>query len=185
MIRVVDSTARWWRGGAQRHRIAYEARIFQLCAADGSPVRSITSANDGGRWVFEATGEPLTFEPPFNDAAPRTQDRFTREHLHALLQAVGPGPLTAGRLLAVPRCALVAERLIDDAWREQVEAYACSLEDADDPAFGYFITGMSYVPHIATHAVSVIAAFERAIEINPEYEPRVRTHLRQARRLVG
>ena len=45
---------------------------------------------------------------------------------------------------------------------------------------------MGYVKHMTTHATSVVINFERCIELNPEYEPKVRDYLAEARRqLVG
>jgi hypothetical protein len=184
-IRVVDSNARWWTRDGLRERLAYEARIFELHGHDDSTLRSITCADDGGRWVFETSGSPLPIEASFDYDAPRKKDRFTRNNLRALLTAVGPGPLTDATFLKAPRFGLLAERWMNDAWRARIEAAACSLEEADDPAFGYYQVGMSYVDYLDTHATSVIASFERAIAINPAYEPRVREYLRQARRIAG
>ena len=183
-IRVVDSDARWWRRGKLRERLAYEARILELHGPDDSILRSIACADDGGHWVFETSGTPLPIEASFDYDASRKKDRFTRNDLHALLMDLGPGPLTDQTFLEAPRFALLAERW-NDAWRAQIEAGACSLEEADDPAFGFYRRGMSYVAHLETHATSVIADFERAIEIDPKYEPRVREYLREARRIAG
>ena len=183
-IRVVDSSARWWRRGALRERLAYEARILELHGPDDSILRSIACADDGDRWVFETSGSPLPIETSFDYDAPRKKDRFTRSNLRALLADLGPGTLTDRAFLEAPRFALLAERW-SDARGAQIEAEACSLEEADDPAFGYYRRGMSYVAHLETHATSVIADFERAIKIDPEYEPRVREYLREARRIAG
>jgi hypothetical protein len=184
-IRVVDSEARWWRRGPRRERLGYEARIFELHGPEGSLIRSIACADDGGRWVFETSGNPLPIEATFNYGAPRKKDRFTRVNLHDLLRSVGSEPLIQDSLVAAPRFALLVEHIADPAWRGRIEAAACSLDEADDPAFGYFRRGLTWVPHMRTHAASVIADFERAIEINPAYEPEVREHLRQAHRIVG
>jgi len=43
----------------------------------------------------------------------------------------------------------------------------------DDRAYGYYQRGLGWLPHIQTHATSVIHDFERAIQINPAYEPKV------------
>ena len=48
--------------------------------------RSIASANDGGRWTFEQSGEPFPFEKLGHYSPPRKRDRFTRE----LLTEYGP-----------------------------------------------------------------------------------------------
>lgn len=183
-IRVVDAEARWWRRGNVRERLTYEARIFELHGPDGSTIRSIACADDGGRWVFETTGEPFPIEASFAYDAARKKDRFTRDNLHDLLKAIGPGPLTEPAVLTAPRCALLSERILNKAWRTRVDAAACSLEEADDPGFRYYQRGMGWVPHMRTHAPSVIADFERAVELNPTLEPRVRSHLREAHRIV-
>lgn len=184
-IRVVDSEARWWKRDGLRERLGYEARVFQLHGPEDAVIRSIACADDGGRWIFEIEGEPLPIEASFEYDALRKKDRFTRQNLRDVLTAVGPGPLTERTFLEAPRFALLAERIADADWRKRVGAAACSLEEADDPAHGYFVRGMSYVPHIATHATSVIADFERAIRINPAYEPRIRGYLRDAHRIAG
>jgi hypothetical protein len=183
-IRVVDAQARWWRQGSQRERLGYEARIVEMRKPDGGLRRSITCADDGGRWVFETGGDPLPIEATFEYAAVRKKDRFTRENLRDLLVSVGPGPLTADGLLASPRFALLNDRIADDDWRLRVEAAATTYANVDNPAHGYFERGMRYVPHMRTHAASVIADLERALAIDPSYEPWVREHLREAYRVT-
>jgi hypothetical protein len=134
-VRVVDCEARWWRRGQRRERLGYEARIFELHGSDDSLARSIACADDGGRWVFETSGEPLPAEAAFASDAPRRRDRFPRANLHDLLRSIGAEPLVRDALVLAPRFALLDERIIDPAWRGRVEAAACSLEEADDPAF--------------------------------------------------
>jgi hypothetical protein len=184
-IRVVDSDARWWKRGKLRERLAWEARMFELHAPDDSTIRTVDCADDGGRWTFHTIGDPFPIEESFAYDAPRKKDRFTRQNLHDLLAAVGPRALAETEFFATSRFALLAERITNDAWRERVEADACTLEQAEDPASGYYRRGMGWVPHMATHATSVIHDFERAIEINPDYEPRVRGYLRTARKVAG
>jgi len=184
-VRVVDSVARWWRGGDRRERLGYEARIVELQGPDGSAVRSIACTDDGGRWTFTTSGAPLPIEATFRYDAPRTRDRFTRENLHDLLESTGGGALTSERLLAAPRFALLEDRITNALYRAKVEAAACSRDEADDPAFAYFRRGLGYVSEMETDATSVIADFERAISIDPSYEPRVRDYLRDAHRITG
>jgi hypothetical protein len=43
--------------------------------------RVIAAANDGGKWIFEAFGEPLDFEDVSRYTARRVRDRFTPETL--------------------------------------------------------------------------------------------------------
>ncbi len=55
----------------------------------GDPVlgfrRSIAAANDGGRWVFEETGERFDFEEADRYGLPKKRDRFTPELLERYL----------------------------------------------------------------------------------------------------
>lgn len=111
------------------------------------------------------------------------KDRLTRSNLHDLVRSLGAEPLIEAALLDAPRFALVAERLLDRIWRERVDAASCSLDEADDPAFIYLQRGLSWVPHMRTHASSVIADLERAIEINPAFGPGVRRWLVEAHRI--
>jgi hypothetical protein len=184
-IRVVESDARWWKRGALRERLAWEARMFELHAPDNSTIRTIACSDDGGRWTFETTGDPIPIEESFAYDAPRKKDRFTRQNLHDLLTAVGPGPIGEAEFFATSRFALLSERITNDSWRERVDADACTLAQTDDPALGYYRRGLGWVPHMATHATSVIHDFERAIEINPDFEPRVREYLCTARKVAG
>ncbi|HJP87522.1 MAG TPA: hypothetical protein VJ850_00590 [Candidatus Limnocylindrales bacterium] len=183
-VRVVDHEARWWRGGGRRERLSYAARIVELAGPDGETIRSIACADDG-HWVFETFGDPLPIEATFDYSAPRKRDRFTSANLNELLRSIGAEPLTPEALLRSRRFGLLIERITNAAWRERVDDEACTLAQADDPAFGYWRHGLNYVPHIKTHATSVIAAFEKAIAIDPSYEARVRPLLEQARRIAG
>jgi hypothetical protein len=71
----------------------YGAVQFQLFA----PVRreflnyerSISVANDGGRWVFNATGTVQPYEKTTNYEAPRIRNRFTPEMLEEYCAALG------------------------------------------------------------------------------------------------
>jgi len=129
--------------------------------------------------------EPLPAEAAFDYNAPRKKDRLTRDNLHDLLRSLGVEPLVVETFVTAPQFTLLDERITDPARRREVESAACSLEEADDPAFGCFQRGMTWVPHMRTHASSVIADFERAVEINHAYEPRVRSCLVEARRIAG
>jgi hypothetical protein len=70
----------------------YPARILEVYGPDGAPplasVRSIAAANDGGRGVFETTGDALAFERIDQYAQPRKSDRFTSELLYEYLRAL-------------------------------------------------------------------------------------------------
>ena len=70
----------------------YPARVLEVFGPGGKPPlaleRSVTAANDGGRWVFEANGTAFDFE---DEAAYRRRiksSRFTGEMLHDYLAAL-------------------------------------------------------------------------------------------------
>ncbi len=71
----------------------YPARIIEMFGPQGRPplkaLRSIAAANDGGRWVFETSGDVLPFEDTSTYERPRRPDRFPGEALHAFLRAIG------------------------------------------------------------------------------------------------
>lgn len=78
----------------------FEAVIFELFdpAASDDPLRcrrSITAANDGGRWVFRQTGEPLAFETTDRYSTRLIRHRFTVTMLHDYLVALGLDPHTS------------------------------------------------------------------------------------------
>lgn len=70
----------------------YPATIWEVYAPEslgGDALgyrRSIATANDGGRWVFEEAGERYPFEQVERYAAPRKRDRFTPDMLRDYLQ---------------------------------------------------------------------------------------------------
>ena len=178
-LRVVDHDARWWKRGAFRERLSYAARILEVFQADGSALRSIALADDGGRKVFETYGTPFPVESSFAHDAPRRKDRFTTDNLHAVLRAVGTVPLTEEAFLTADTFALLEQPIVDEAWRERVAAAACTLEEADDPVRGYFRRGMN-----AESPDMVVRCLERAIELDPSLEPAARNQLERARQML-
>ncbi len=52
-------------------------------------IRTIAAANDGGRWVFQTSGEVQPFEQVERYEAPRIRDRFTPEMLESYCRAMG------------------------------------------------------------------------------------------------
>jgi hypothetical protein len=173
--RVVDQEQRVWRRGKLRVVLQYAARIFALHAADGSLVRSVACMNDGGRWTYESAGPPHLIEATFDEAGSKTSERFPSERLALLSEAFG---------LPLPRHEQFrrASRFLMFVQDSLSPVASCTLAEADDPAYGYYRRGMTYVPHMETHAASVIADFERCLEIDPGYESRVGEYLREARR---
>lgn len=55
-------------------------------------VRALEVANDGGRWVFEQSGEPFPFEQVERYQERRVRDRFTFEMLKDYLRHLGLSP---------------------------------------------------------------------------------------------
>src|SRR5262245_43875865 len=56
--------------------------------------RSICAANDGGRWVFEQSGQPFSFEKLESYERPRKRDRFTPDLLQKYLAEFGLTPFS-------------------------------------------------------------------------------------------
>ena len=55
-------------------------------------VRALGASNDGGRWVFDQSGEPFAFEQVERYQARRVRDRFTFEMLKDYLRHLGLAP---------------------------------------------------------------------------------------------
>lgn len=72
--------------------VVFPARILEVFGPDGSgpllAVRTIAASNDGGRWVFETTGEPFPFERLDHYSRRRKSDRFTSTLLYEYLGAL-------------------------------------------------------------------------------------------------
>ena len=71
----------------------YPARILEVFGPDGQPPllsrRSVVAANDGGKWVFETSGEPFDFEDLEQYKRRRKSERFPPELLYEYLRALG------------------------------------------------------------------------------------------------
>jgi hypothetical protein len=151
--------------------------MFSLYDSEGEPIRTVECSDDGGRWSFSENGIPHPIESAFPYDARRKRERFTTEHLTQLISAFGLQPVTSDSFIAAGHYFLFDT--------PGTKAKTCTIAEADDPAYGYYLRGLGWVPHIKTHASSVIADFERCIRINPEYEPKVRTALKKAYTIVG
>ncbi len=55
-------------------------------------VRTLGASNDGGRWVFDQSGEPFPFEKLEQYQARRVRDRFTFDMLKEYLRHLGLSP---------------------------------------------------------------------------------------------
>jgi hypothetical protein len=79
----------------------YPATIWEIYAPESlggsSPLnsrRSIAAMDDGGRWIFEESGERFPFEQVERYAERRKRDRFTREMLREYLSNFGLNPFS-------------------------------------------------------------------------------------------
>jgi len=72
---------------------AYGAVSFELFGAEKTEflnyIRTVSAANDGGKWVFSATGTVQDFEETDQYNAKRVADRFTPEMLERYAKALG------------------------------------------------------------------------------------------------
>lgn len=176
--RIVNHRSRVWTNGVQRIRRGYHARIFELWGRKGEHIRSVTCADDGGRWVFETFGDPHPIETNFPYDARKKSSRFSEQNLFDLSAAYGLPVPTSTDFLGAGHYLLYGES-------HSYPAVSCTIEEADDPAYGYYMRGMGFAKHMKTHASSVIIDLEKCIAINPAYAPRVEPVLVEARRIMA
>ncbi|MFI5298592.1 MAG: hypothetical protein ACHREM_10880 [Polyangiales bacterium] len=90
LVAVPDSMGTTVEQGALRR---YGAVMFELYgpgrAAFLNYLRTINVANDGGKWRFEQSGEPLPFEELDAYTSRRLKDRFDQPRLERYLRALG------------------------------------------------------------------------------------------------
>ena len=77
-------------------RAKYPATVWEVYAPEDhgglSPIgyrRAIAALNDGGRWVFEESGERFPFEEVDRYTLPRKRDRFTPDMLRGYINHFG------------------------------------------------------------------------------------------------
>ena len=182
--RVVDKPARTWSHGNHTEVLTYEARILEVFADSGERLRSVACANDGGRWVYESSGEPLLIEKQFNGQARKKKDRFTSSNLRTLAMEYGFPCPDFEAIQNAGEYVLLEEQLLNPEWARDVEARACSVEQRNDPAFQYYQRGLTWLDHIDTHAHSLITDFERAVQLNPSYGPTLEKHIQRAMEII-
>jgi len=73
-------------------------------------VRALAAANDGGRWVFEQSGEPFPFEQVEQYQARRVRDRFTFEMLKDYLRHLGLAPFEEDFYMPPGSCAWLIQK---------------------------------------------------------------------------
>ena len=70
----------------------YGANMMEVYGPDGSLVRSISAANDGGKWRFDQSGTPFDFEDTPSYDKRKVADRFTVDHLDDYAKHLGLDP---------------------------------------------------------------------------------------------
>ncbi|KFE68517.1 hypothetical protein [Hyalangium minutum] len=73
-------------------------------------VRSLGASNDGGRWVFDESGEPFPFEQVEQYQARRVRDRFTFDMLKDYLRHLGLAPFEEDFYLPPGTCAWLIQK---------------------------------------------------------------------------
>jgi hypothetical protein len=73
-------------------------------------VRALGASNDGGRWVFDQSGEPFPFEQVEQYQARRVRDRFTFEMLKDYLRHLGLAPFEEDFYLPPGSCAWLVQK---------------------------------------------------------------------------
>jgi hypothetical protein len=105
---------------------SYGATIFELYGPTPTDflnyIRTISAANDGGRWRFDVSGTPQPFEDESAYERRRIKDRFTPSMLAEYLRALGVSAFNPSTYLAP----ILVERM--DAEPKNVERL--SLEQA-------------------------------------------------------
>ncbi|GHT41970.1 hypothetical protein FACS189443_4430 [Planctomycetales bacterium] len=73
--------------GCVRLRIIRDAKRARLI--DDEERLLYVAKNDGGKWIFHSSGEPLSFEKTEYYSNPKIRDRFTSQILDEYLKAMG------------------------------------------------------------------------------------------------
>jgi len=73
-------------------------------------VRALGASNDGGRWVFDQSGEPFPFEQVERYQERRVRDRFTFEMLKDYLRHLGLSPFEEDFYLPPGSCAWLVQK---------------------------------------------------------------------------
>jgi hypothetical protein len=184
-LRLVDSIPVVWKKGDLRVVLKHEARIVEFYDESARTIRAITCADDGGRWTWHVSGNPLPIEAQFRYGTRRIKDRFARRNLQAFLASI-PAPVVDGEaFLKCTSFSLVEETYKSEDWMRRIRATACNESELGNPAHGYYQRGLGWMEHLATHSSSAIADFEKALRIDPSYESRIRPHLDRAYEIAG
>src|SRR5215211_1636274 len=176
VLRIANTPSRIWKRDQLREVMSDEARIFAVSSPTGAAEKAILAMKDDDRWSWHNSGPRYPVEETFDYAAKRVKDRFTEANLRQIIESMGAPMPTVEGILATTKFVLLKSP-------GQPER-SITWEELDDPAYRYYQCGLGYVPHIKTHASSVVASFERAVRINPAYEPKVRAHIEAAKAIL-
>ncbi len=91
-LRVVAVPHTYLKGQGRYGAVMLEMYGPQLNAQHNNYVRALGASNDGGRWVFDQSGEPFPFEKVEQYQARRVKDRFTFDMLKDYLRHLGLSP---------------------------------------------------------------------------------------------
>jgi len=91
-LRVVAVPHTYRKGQGRYGAVMLEMYGPHRNARHNNYVRALGASNDGGRWVFDQSGDPFPFEKVEQYQARRVRDRFTFEMLKDYLRHLGLSP---------------------------------------------------------------------------------------------
>jgi hypothetical protein len=91
-LRVVAVPHTYRKGQGRYGAVMLEMYGPHLNAQHNNDVRALGASNDGGRWVFDQSGEPFLFEKVERYQERKVRDRFTFEMLKDYLRHLGLSP---------------------------------------------------------------------------------------------
>lgn len=91
-LRVVAVPHTYRKGQGRYGAVMLEMYGPQINAQYNNYIRALGASNDGGRWVFDQSGEPFPFENLEQYQARRVKDRFTFDMLKDYLRHLGLSP---------------------------------------------------------------------------------------------
>jgi hypothetical protein len=91
-LRVVAVPHTYRKGQGRYGAVMLEMYGPHLNARHNNYLRALGASNDGGRWVFDQSGEPFPFEQVERYQERKVRDRFTFEMLKDYLRHLGLSP---------------------------------------------------------------------------------------------
>ncbi len=175
--RIVNQDGYTWTNGVDREVMRYSAVVFDLrnptenrCVASAAQTTAADGISENLGHVFQLNAISHTTRRESETDSQQRNSTNWRRRLN--IPTVGPD-----ELLSAERFYLIHSRY--------PASNACTVSEADDPAYGYYIRGLTWVPRIETHASSIIADFERCLRLNSSYESKVRDSLNRAYKIIN